>query len=107
MGRWWRRCKEQAGARLKTIVGCEINPEEAAKAKARAGSARVEVNVGDFLRWFLCQGERVEAFDAALGNPPFIRYQYLPEEQQELAEKGFPALWAAVHPAVPTHGCLS
>jgi adenine-specific DNA methylase len=81
--------QKQASARLKTIVACEINPEEAAKAKARTGSARVEVNVGDFLRWFLFHAGQVEAFDGALGNPPFIRYQYLQGEQQLLAEKVF------------------
>src|SRR5207248_6565113 len=43
----------------------------------------------DFLRWFLFHGAQVPPFDCALGNPPFIRYQYLPEEQQWLAEKIF------------------
>lgn len=81
--------QKKASTRLKTIVACEINPEEAAKAKARTGTARVEVNVGDFLRWFLFHAGQVEAFDGALGNPPFIRYQYLPEEQQLLAERVF------------------
>jgi len=41
------------------------------------------------LRWFLFYAGEVEAFDGALGNPPFIRYQYLPEEQQLLAERVF------------------
>jgi len=81
--------QKRASTRLKTIVACEINPEEAAKAKVRTGTARVEVNVGDFLRWFLFHAGQMEAFDGALGNPPFIRYQYLPEEQQLLAEKVF------------------
>ncbi|MGO8677143.1 MAG: N-6 DNA methylase [Limisphaerales bacterium] len=81
--------QRQVNPRLKTIVGCEIDPEEAAKAEARTGCARVEVNVGDFLRWFLFHAGQVEAFDGALGNPPFIRYQYLPDEQQLLAERVF------------------
>ena len=81
-----RKC---GGARLKSVFACEINPEEAAKAKARRGTARVDVHVGDFLRWFLFNAGQVEAFDGALGNPPFIRYQYLPEEQQLLAERVF------------------
>ena len=45
--------------------------------------------MGDFLRWFLFHAGQVEAFDGTLGNPPFIRYQYLPEEQQLLAERVF------------------
>src|SRR5262249_5839404 len=31
----------------------------------------------------------VEAFDAVLGNPPFIRYQYLPDDQQQRAARIF------------------
>jgi adenine-specific DNA-methyltransferase len=81
--------QKRASTRLKTIVACEINPEEAAKARARDGSATLEVHVGDFLRWFLFHGGQAEPFDGAVGNPPFIRYQYLPEEQQDLAERVF------------------
>ena len=81
--------QRRASTRLKSILACEINPQEAAKADARTGPARLDVHVGDFLRWFLFRAGRVEAFDAALGNPPFIRYQYLPAEQQFLAEKVF------------------
>lgn len=88
-GAFLEAIQKRASTRLKTIVACEINPEEAAKAKTRTGTAKVEVNVGDFLRWFLFQAGQVEAFDGALGNPPFIRYQYLPEEQQLLAERVF------------------
>ncbi|MGA3178829.1 MAG: N-6 DNA methylase [Verrucomicrobiota bacterium] len=81
--------QKRACTRLKTIFGCEINPEEAAKARARTGTAKVEVNEGDFLRWFLFHAGQIEAFDGVLGNPPFIRYQYLPKEQQLLAERIF------------------
>jgi adenine-specific DNA methylase len=80
---------KRASTRLKSIFACEINPEEAVKAKARIGDGRLEVRKGDFLRWFLFHGGQADAFDGALGNPPFIRYQYLPEEQQLLAEKVF------------------
>src|SRR6266568_2257240 len=78
-----------ASTQLNSVFACEINPEAAVKAKARIGDARLEVRQGDFLRWFLFHGAEVEVFDGALGNPPFIRYQYLPEEQQLLAEKVF------------------
>jgi adenine-specific DNA methylase len=78
-----------AATRLKSVVACEINPAEAAKAKSRIKTGRAEIHVGDFLRWFLFNAGTVEAFDGVLGNPPFIRYQYLPEEQQLLAEKVF------------------
>jgi len=45
--------QKRANTRLKTIVACEINPEEAAKARMRTGAGKIELNVGDFLRWFL------------------------------------------------------
>lgn len=78
-----------AATRLKSVVACEINPEEAAKARSRIKPGCAEIHAGDFLRWFLFNARTVEAFDGVLGNPPFIRYQYLPEEQQLLAEKIF------------------
>jgi adenine-specific DNA methylase len=78
-----------AATRLRRVVACEINPEEAAKAKERVNSARVEFHVGDFLHWYLFKAGEIEAFDGVLGNPPFIRYQYLPEELQLLSEKIF------------------
>jgi adenine-specific DNA-methyltransferase len=75
--------------KLKSIFACELDPAEAAKAKERFGRKELEVHAGDFLRWFLFQGQQAEPFDAVVGNPPFVRYQYLPEEQQFLAEKVF------------------
>jgi adenine-specific DNA methylase len=88
-GAFLEAIQTRASTRLKTIFACEINPQEADKAQERTGVARLEVHVGDFLRWFLFHAGQVEAFDGALGNPPFIRYQYLPQEQQLLAERVF------------------
>lgn len=88
-----------ATTRLKSVVACEINPEEAAKAKSRIKSGSTEIHVGDFLRWYLFQAGQVEPFDGVTGNPPFIRYQYLPQEQQLLAEK---ILNASAYPSPST-----
>lgn len=77
---------------LRLLSGCELDSAEAAKAKQRLHGQtkkRVEIHDGDFLRWFLFRSPDAPRFDAVLGNPPFIRYQYLPEEQQLLAEKVF------------------
>ncbi|HWI57983.1 MAG TPA: N-6 DNA methylase, partial [Bacillota bacterium] len=77
---------------LRSVFACEINPEEAAKARARAGFGKqvaVEVRAEDFLQWYLTHGKAAEPFDCVLGNPPFIRYQFLPEGQQLLAERIF------------------
>ena len=66
---------------LKQITACELNEEEAEKAAART-SLPVKMQRTDFLRWYLFFAQNEEGFDAVVGNPPFIRYQYLPAEQQ-------------------------
>lgn len=73
---------------LKQIIACELNEEEADKAAART-SLPVKVRKIDFLRWYLLFAQNEKGFDAVVGNPPFIRYQYLPTEQQLLAERIF------------------
>jgi adenine-specific DNA methylase len=69
-----------------------MEPAEAAKASrlvrdhpALTGS----VVSGDFLKFFVWEGAQCPRFDAVLGNPPFVRYQYLPEVQQMFSEKIF------------------
>jgi adenine-specific DNA methylase len=67
-------------AGVETLVGCELIPMEAAKARDRAASltgVEVEVHAEDFLGWSLRGLPTLPPFDAAVGNPPFIRYQYL------------------------------
>lgn len=76
---------------LKEITACELDEEEAAKARTRTKLKPRVVNT-DFLRWYLFHAQNGERFDAVAGNPPFIRYQYLPEEQQLLAENIFAQL---------------
>lgn len=76
---------------LRRLVACEIDGEEAAKAASRTSLSANILNT-DFLRWYLVHGRNEEAFDAVVGNPPFIRYQYLPQEQQRVSEKIFHAL---------------
>lgn len=77
---------------LREIFACEMDAAEAAKAANRTdkkGRRKITVHCGDFLRWFLFHSGNEEKFEAVVGNPPFIRYQYLPNEQQLLAEKVF------------------
>lgn len=48
---------------------------------------------GDFLTWANMQiNKGVELFDAIIGNPPFIRYQYLDKSFQKQAEDIFSKL---------------
>jgi len=77
---------------LRRMFACELDSEESAKARERVSSTNklsVEINDGDFLKWFLFYSQEVGQFDGVVGNPPFIRYQYLAKEQQFLAEKIF------------------
>lgn len=77
------------------ITGIELNGIEASKASQRALSLGINANIipTDFLAWALHRmppgGAR---YDAVVGNPPFIRYQYLPAAFQAEAEKIFFAL---------------
>jgi len=67
----------------------EIDPTEAQKARDRVANTegfRTEVITADFLRWALIRFNQPPAFDAVIGNPPYIRYQYLQKESQTLAE---------------------
>jgi adenine-specific DNA-methyltransferase len=77
---------------IKSLLGCELNSEEASKARDRArqlAGIKSEIHAGDFLEWFLNPPDRLAPFDAVLGNPPFVRYQYLKSRQQALAEAVF------------------
>jgi len=68
------------------VTAFELAPEEAAKAAAR-GLPSWTVHDRDFLDWALAS--RAARFDAVVGNPPFIRYQYLPANFQANAERVF------------------
>ncbi|PJB73625.1 MAG: SAM-dependent methyltransferase [Alphaproteobacteria bacterium CG_4_9_14_3_um_filter_47_13] len=72
------------------VTGFEVDPKEAKKASKAAshvGLKRAIVKGEDFLGWAgnAIQDKNVQ-FDAVLGNPPFIRYQYLPPLFQGHAE---------------------
>lgn len=66
------------------IQAVEIEPNEAAKVKARyADKKNIEVCNEDFFDFFKrTQGKNT--YDLILGNPPYIRYQYLKESQREI-----------------------
>lgn len=77
---------------LEQVVGCELDPVEAEKARHRSRESRefkVEIHSDDFLRWSLPRLDDEPKFDGVLGNPPFVRYQYLDPGQQSRAEEIF------------------
>lgn len=70
------------------MTGVEVVPEEARAAgrrlRSELGDAAGEtVRNSDFFAWW--QGAERRAYDAAVGNPPFIRYQSFPEPHRTRA----------------------
>ena len=91
-GRFFAAIAGERSGFLQTVVGFEIEPAEAAKARRQAkaiSGVNTTVHAKDFLEWSLAKIWAPQAFDGALGNPPFIRYQYLDEQIQLRSEKLF------------------
>lgn len=86
-------CKLPCGL---VVTGFELDAIEAEKARVKAGLIRgaiPAIHTADFLDWTIekmIHGETM--FDAVVGNPPFVRYQYLPKPAQEKAEIIFKSL---------------
>lgn len=70
--------------KISFIQAIEIEPDEASKVKSNyAGVQNVNVCNEDFFDFFKrIQGKTT--YDLILGNPPYIRYQYLKESQREI-----------------------
>lgn len=84
-----------AGIAKSEVLGFELNAVEAGKAREKALGAEfaATVKAQDFLGFALPRLDKEdEQFDAVVGNPPFVRYQYLPSEFQEESEKIFAKL---------------
>ncbi|MDY0168464.1 MAG: N-6 DNA methylase [Thermoguttaceae bacterium] len=72
---------------MRGVRGVEIAHEEARKARARlkevlGAGPNGRVVRSDFFQWM---DRTSHAFDCAVGNPPFIRYQSFPEPSRSLA----------------------
>ena len=68
---------------LSQVTAVELVPSEAAAIRSRTDGQAV-VHAGDFFEWFLRE-HPLAAFDAVVGNPPFIRYQSFLEEHRQRA----------------------
>ena len=70
--------------KIRRVTAVEIAPDEAEKVRSQYSDfGQVEVCTEDFFNYYY----RVlgkESFDLILGNPPYIRYQYLKESQREM-----------------------
>lgn len=84
------------GFENKDIIGFELESDEAAKAQIRAksvGLKSAKIYSEDFLQWALTNlKDGSTRYDAIVGNPPFVRYQYLPEPFQINSEQIFKEL---------------
>lgn len=78
------------------VTSFELDSIEAMKANNfanQAGLRKVVIRNEDFLGWAVDALKSENGlFDAILGNPPFIRYQYLPTAFQDRAETIFSSL---------------
>jgi adenine-specific DNA methylase len=84
-----------AGLQASCTIAVELDGIEASKAVTRADALRMNARIlnRDFLGWALAQMRSKNAsVDAVVGNPPFVRYQYLPESFQISSEQVFAAL---------------
>lgn len=67
--------------------------QKASNLCSQLGFQNASVTAGDFLVWANNQlNQKSELFDAVIGNPPFIRYQFLEKSFQEQAELVFKQL---------------
>lgn len=54
------------------------------------GLVNANITEGDFLEWYNCKASKdLKKFDAVIGNPPFIRYQFLEKAFQKHTENIF------------------
>ncbi|MEB7660080.1 class I SAM-dependent methyltransferase [Staphylococcus xylosus] len=67
------------------VTCVEIVPEEAEKIKQiRSSKSKIRVINEDFYKYYEeFKNSNTNKFDAVIGNPPYIRYQYLTSEQRE------------------------
>lgn len=85
-GAFFKAMADVGGFKGASLTGFELDDIEAGKAARRAkelGLTKAVVRSEDFLGWAIDNmAKGGERFDAVVGNPPFVRYQFLPPEFQ-------------------------
>ena len=73
------------------FTGFDIDPYASAIAddKLRTYKIKGHIYAADYLKWAIGNFSSRKEFDAVLGNPPFIRYQYMDRTMQENAQNIF------------------
>ena len=97
--------RSQLAIESNRMTAIEIVKSEANICRAAAEHSELHIDVihEDFLRWRLCNKT---AYDIALGNPPFVRFQFVTRESKQqaarinselgLPENGVSNLWIPV-----------
>lgn len=94
-GVFFKSLSESDRSKSLKISGFEILDEEALKAKdvlLGAGLHNSHIFVEDFIKWSVQNFNSKIMYDSVVGNPPFIRYQYLENITQEYIESIFNSL---------------
>ena len=81
-GKFLQQIKENSFA-YNSITAIEINEEEAQKAR-KLNLPKTTIVTGDFFSFCNTTEKR---FNLAIGNPPYIRYQFFDKDQRAEAEK--------------------
>jgi len=76
-GGFFTHASPEVLGRIAHVRAIEVDPSEAAKCQAELERLAITHDVRDlsFIEWAL--DDSSEAFDAAIGNPPFVRYQFI------------------------------
>ncbi|WP_263819994.1 N-6 DNA methylase [Salinibacter sp.] len=77
---------------LSRVDAYEIDGDEASVARERAPSLdgiQTVVHVDDYIKRSALNLQSPARFDAVVGNPPFVRYQYLDDDTQKYAKSIF------------------
>jgi len=77
---------------LNRVDAYEIDPDEASVAHERASSlegVQTIMHMDDYIKRSALKLQSPERYDAVVGNPPFVRYQYLEDETQKYAKQIF------------------
>ncbi len=79
------------GSRLGSITAVELIDREAGQCRRVAAGLNLPADVvtDDFLKW---RQNNNASFDAAIGNPPFVRFQFIDDDTKALARTLAPEL---------------
>lgn len=70
--------------KIEKLTAIELDEQEAAKVKSKYSKYKnIDVINNDFFDFYNIYNKSLK-YDLILGNPPYIRYQYIPEEQREI-----------------------